>query len=133
MVCCYMRRKPCLFTTVGLRIFQNSRPPICMTCNAFTYFLHFHTPETYPKPQNSAKDANANVAPKLSLKATLSSIADLRSIPFTYFCIRDIGTILYPLEARNYIQSAFYSPLLPNEDPNVTHLHPKNQHPKHQR
>ena len=68
------------------------------------YYLLFKFPHnnTYAKSQNSANDANANVAPKLSLKATLSSIADLKSIPFTYFCIRVVGTILYPLEARNY-------------------------------
>ena len=86
-----------------------------------------------PTPQNSANHANANVAPKLSLKATLSSIADLRSIPFTYFCIRDVGTILYPLEAKNYFQSASPIFLLPHQTPNITHLHPKHQHPKQQR
>ena len=72
--------------------------PYIYTITSFSRFL---PTDTYPKSQNSANDANANVAPKLSLKATLSSIADLRSIPFTYFCIRDVGTILYPLEARN--------------------------------
>ena len=49
---------------------------------------------------NDAIDANANVAPKLSLKATLSSIADLRSIPFTYRCNLVVGMMLYPCEAR---------------------------------
>ena len=33
-VCCYVRRKTYLFTTVGLEIFQNSRLPICMTYDA---------------------------------------------------------------------------------------------------
>lgn len=97
--------------------------------------IRFPTIKLYkPTPQNSANDANANVAPKLSLKATLSSIADLRSIPFTYFCIRDAGTILYPLEAKNYFQSAL--PHLPppiSNPPNITHLHPKNQQSKQQR
>ena len=50
--------------------------------------------------QNDAIDANAKVAPKLSLKATLSSIADLRSIPFTYRCNLVVGMMLYPCDAR---------------------------------
>ena len=50
--------------------------------------------------QNDAIDANTKVAPKLSLKATLSSIADLRSIPFTYRCNLVVGMMLYPCEAR---------------------------------
>ena len=36
-VCCYVRRKTCLFTIVGLGIFQNSRPSICITYGAFSY------------------------------------------------------------------------------------------------
>lgn len=49
------------------------------------------------------------VAPKLSLNATLSSIADRKSIPFTYLCILEVGIMLYPLEAMNLWtgQSAF--------------------------
>ena len=50
--------------------------------------------------QSDAIDANAKVTPKLSLKATLSSIADLRSIPFTYLCNLVVGMMLYPCEAR---------------------------------
>ncbi|KAL9103509.1 MAG: hypothetical protein Q9163_001465 [Psora crenata] len=41
-----------------------------------------------------AKDAKAQVTPKLSLNAALSLIADRKSIPFTYFCIRDVGNTL---------------------------------------
>ena len=52
--------------------------------------------------QNSAKAANINVAPKLSLNATLSSIADRKSMPFTYCCSLVVGTMLTPLEAANY-------------------------------
>lgn len=49
--------------------------------------------------QNDANDANAKVRPKLSLNATLSSTADLKSIPFTYRCILVVGKMLYPCEA----------------------------------
>ena len=49
--------------------------------------------------QNDASDANAKVRPKLSLNATLSSTADLKSIPFTYRCILVVGMMLYPCEA----------------------------------
>lgn len=44
--------------------------------------------------QNSAKAASMKVAPKLSLKAMLSSTAERKSIPFTYRCILDVGTML---------------------------------------
>ena len=49
--------------------------------------------------QNEANDANAKVRPKLSLNATLSSTADLKSIPLTYRCILVVGMMLYPCEA----------------------------------
>ena len=57
----------------------------------------FCTP--YLNYENDANDANANVRPKLSLNATLSSTADLKSIPFTYRCILVVGMMLYPWEA----------------------------------
>lgn len=46
--------------------------------------------------QNLAKAASIDVTPKLSLKATLSSTADRKSIPLIYRCNRIVGIILYP-------------------------------------
>lgn len=66
--------------------------------------------------QNSANDASMKVAPKLSLNATLSSIADRRSMPFTYLCILDVGTMLYPLEAMNYFSVSMISVAFPDRD-----------------
>lgn len=81
-----------------------------MISQFFECFLHTRC-FTY---QNDANDANAKVNPKLSLNATLSSIADLRSIPFTYRCSLVVGMTLYPCEARYYakISSASLSPSL---------------------
>ena len=42
------------------------------------------------------------VAPKLNLKATLSSIADRKSMLWTYRCSFLVGTILIPRLAANY-------------------------------
>ena len=45
---------------------------------------------------NEANEASAKVAPKLSLKATLSSTKDRMLTLVAYRCIRDIGRTLIP-------------------------------------
>lgn len=62
---------------------------------------------------NSANAANMNVVPKVNLNATLSSSADRRSTPLTYFCILAIGMMCIPLEARN-CSSECQGPLMDN-------------------
>lgn len=69
-----------------------------------------------PSISKEANDANTKVNPKLSLNATLSSTADLKSIPLTYRCILVVGTMLYPWEARYCVKMSiaclFSSPTL---------------------
>ena len=95
-----------------------------------TSFSHLHPTDTYPQISKLRQRRQRKRGPKAEFKSHI--------IYYSRFQIYSLHIFLYPRRRNDIISSrsqkllpiSLPRPLVPKEDPNITHLHSENQHPK---